>query len=150
MSWYKVPKFNSLWLSDTIWWYRSWSTLAQITACCLAAPSHYLNQCWLIVSTDQWHLSKGNITRDAPAINHENQLQFASIEFLWNLPRVNELSHILIRSGHGKNCTVVGIMTTNISEKSFHKATCNEKLTIIFAVGLMWLDAAVVYIVNEE
>ena len=25
----------------------------------------------------QWRLSKGNITRDTPAIIHENQLQFA-------------------------------------------------------------------------
>ena len=25
-------------------------TLAQVMACCLTAPSHYLNQCWLIIS----------------------------------------------------------------------------------------------------
>ena len=34
--------------SDTIWWHGSESTLAQVMACCLTAPSHYLNQCWLI------------------------------------------------------------------------------------------------------
>ena len=33
-----------------IWWYRSWSTLAQVMACCLIAPSRYLNPCWLIVN----------------------------------------------------------------------------------------------------
>ena len=38
--------FNSLWPSDTIWGHRSWSTLAQAMACCLTAPSHYLNQYW--------------------------------------------------------------------------------------------------------
>ena len=42
--------FNSLWPSDTIWRQRSGSTLAQVMACCLTAPSHYLNQCWLIIS----------------------------------------------------------------------------------------------------
>ena len=36
--------FNSLWLSDAIWWQKSGSTLAQVMACCLTAPSHYLNQ----------------------------------------------------------------------------------------------------------
>ena len=36
---------NSLWSSDVIWRQRSWSTLAQVMACCLTAPSHYLNQC---------------------------------------------------------------------------------------------------------
>ena len=46
---------NSLWLSDTTWWCRSGSTLAQVMACCLTAPSHYLNQCWLIISEVLWH-----------------------------------------------------------------------------------------------
>ena len=39
---------NSLRPSDTIWRHRSGSTLSQVMACCLTAPSHYLNQCWLI------------------------------------------------------------------------------------------------------
>ena len=28
----------------------SGSTFAHVTACCLTAPCHYLNQCWLIIS----------------------------------------------------------------------------------------------------
>ena len=36
---------NSLWPSDAIWWHRSGSAPAQVMACCLMAPSHYLNQC---------------------------------------------------------------------------------------------------------
>ena len=27
----------------------NWSTSVQVMACCLTVPSHYLNQCWLIV-----------------------------------------------------------------------------------------------------
>ena len=42
--------FNSLWPSDAIWRHRSGSTLAQVMAGCLTAPSHYLNQCWLIIN----------------------------------------------------------------------------------------------------
>ena len=41
---------NSLWPSDAIWRHRSGSTLAQVMACCLTAPSHYLNQYWLKTS----------------------------------------------------------------------------------------------------
>ena len=41
--------FNSLWLNDAIWWHRSGLTLAQVMACCLMVPSHYLNQCWLLM-----------------------------------------------------------------------------------------------------
>ena len=47
--------FNSLWPSGVIWRQRSGSTLTQVMACCLTAPSHYLNQCWLIISEVNWH-----------------------------------------------------------------------------------------------
>ena len=40
---------NSLWPSVATWWHRSGSTLAQAMACCLSAPSHFLNQFWLII-----------------------------------------------------------------------------------------------------
>ena len=72
---------NSLWPSDALWRHRYWSTLAQVMACCLTAPSHYLNQCWLIVSTDQWRLSKDNFTRASIWLN----------KFRSNLPGANEL-----------------------------------------------------------
>ena len=38
----------------------TWSTLVQVMACCLMAPSHYLNQCWLIIKGVLWHLSETN------------------------------------------------------------------------------------------
>ena len=53
---------NSLRLKDTIWRHRSGSTLAQVLACCLTAPSHYLNQCWLIISEVFWYSHEGNFT----------------------------------------------------------------------------------------
>ena len=46
---------NTLWPNDTIWRQRSGSTLAQVMACCLTAPSRYLHQCWLTISEDQTH-----------------------------------------------------------------------------------------------
>ena len=46
----KLHIFKSLRPSDAIWWHRSGSTLTQVMAWCLTAPSHYLNQCWLIIS----------------------------------------------------------------------------------------------------
>ena len=66
--WY-VDKINSLWPSDAIWWHKSGSTLAQVVACCLTAPSHYLNQCWLI-SQVQWRSSHGNFTSYTSVIKH--------------------------------------------------------------------------------
>ena len=61
---------NSLGPSDTIWRQISGSTLAQVMAYCLMAPSHYLNQCWLILSKVQWHSYDGNFIRDTSAISH--------------------------------------------------------------------------------
>ena len=55
--------FYSLWSGGAIWWIRTGSTLTQIMVCCLMAPSHYLNQCWLIIS-------EGNWTRDTSAISY--------------------------------------------------------------------------------
>ena len=63
---------NSLWPGDTIWWHKSGSTLAQVMACCLMAPSHYLNQSWLIIRKVQWHSFECNFTRDNSAISHWN------------------------------------------------------------------------------
>ena len=56
----KSSEVNSLWPSDTIWRLRSGSTLAQVMAWCLTAPSHYLNQCWLIISEVTWHSYQSN------------------------------------------------------------------------------------------
>ena len=61
-----------LWPSDAIWRHRSGSALAQVMGCCLTAPSHYLNQCWLIILEVQWQSPNGNFTNDTTAINHWN------------------------------------------------------------------------------
>ena len=47
---------------NSIWRHTSGSTLAQVMACCLTAPSHYLNQCWLIVKGILWHSPKSYLT----------------------------------------------------------------------------------------
>ena len=42
---------NSLAPGDAIWHHRTRSTLLQVMACCLMAPSHHLNpQCWFVIS----------------------------------------------------------------------------------------------------
>ena len=37
-------------IPDAIWRHGSWSTMVYVMAWCLAAPSHYLYQCWPIIS----------------------------------------------------------------------------------------------------
>ena len=50
---------TSLGLSDAIWRYSTWSTFNQVIACGLTAPSHCLNQCWLIIKGVLWHSPAG-------------------------------------------------------------------------------------------
>ena len=63
---------NSLWPSDAMWRQRTGSTLAQVTACCLTAPSHYLIQCWLIMNLVLWH---------PPETNFIGKTEFESYHF---------------------------------------------------------------------
>ena len=51
-------RINSLWSSDTKWGHRSGSTLSQVMACCLMAPSYYLSQCWRKIIKILWHLGQ--------------------------------------------------------------------------------------------
>ena len=34
--------------------------IGQVMACCLLAPNHYLNQCWLLISKLLWHSPESN------------------------------------------------------------------------------------------
>ena len=47
-------------------WNKSRWTLAQVMVCCLTAPSHYLNQCWLIINKIHWHSSQGSCKSRPP------------------------------------------------------------------------------------
>ena len=84
---YQPQWVNSLWPRDAIWRQRSGSTLAQLMACCLMAPSHYLNQCWLIIHEGQWHSYQGNFTRDASTIIHQNLFENYMSKISFKFPR---------------------------------------------------------------
>ena len=81
-----------LWPSDGIWRQISKSTLVQIMACCLAAPSHYLNLCWLISKDVLWHSSdrnlRGNVLYTATHIYIYSETH---LKFQPRLPGDNEL-----------------------------------------------------------
>ena len=55
--------------SDAIWQHSFGSTLAQVMACCLTAPSHYLNQCWVVIKDVLLHSHGSNFTRSAHELN---------------------------------------------------------------------------------
>ena len=49
-------------MCGAIWRHPSVTTLAEAMACCLMAPSHYPNQCWLRIREHLWHSFESNFT----------------------------------------------------------------------------------------
>ena len=74
---------NSVWPSDTIWWYRSGSTLSLVMACCLTTPSHYLNQCCLIINETLWYLAEGKFTETCCRCNSVQRVWKLNISKSW-------------------------------------------------------------------
>ena len=74
---------NSLWPRDTACRHRSGSTFVQIMACCLRAPSHYLNQRWLIISEVQWYSRECNFIRDTSTHSVESPSMVDSQWDIW-------------------------------------------------------------------
>ena len=83
---------NSLWPSDAIWRHGFGSTLAQVMACCLTAPSHYLSQWWLIINKVHWHSHKGNFTRYLSHQSLKQNWKLLILRFHSNHPGANESS----------------------------------------------------------
>ena len=74
-AWKMKGHFIPLWQSDAIWCQTTWSTLVQVMACCLTAPSHYLNQCWIVIKGALWHSPKRNFRVIAKEINLEIEFE---------------------------------------------------------------------------
>ena len=82
---------NSLWPCDAKWRQGSMSTLAPVMACCLTAPSHYLNQCWLIIIRSSGiHLRAILQEKPQPSVT-EISLKISYLKFCSNLPGAYEL-----------------------------------------------------------
>ena len=86
---FKKMHFNSLGPGDAIWQQRSGSPLAQVMAWCLTAPTHYLNQCWLIIRKVEWH-----------SLITEIIWKIKYLKYHSNFPGTNELKCRLEKGGH--------------------------------------------------
>ena len=77
VTWNPKPcPINPLWPSDVIWRQVFRSTLAQVMACCLTAPRHYLNQCWLMIM---------RCCGIPLIVISQKYLRYSSLKWVWNL-----------------------------------------------------------------
>ena len=103
-------QLNSLRPSDAIWLHRSGSILAQVMACCLMAPSHCLNQFWLMITEVLQHSPDSNFTENTWYLS----LKWVWILLIWDcsqIPRANEL-----RDTKSESCANIIIMISSIVE----------------------------------
>ena len=74
------------------------STLVQVMACCLTKPSHYLNQCWLIISGVKWRSSEANfiwmLRWMAEKSNSRSEFEHCCFKSFPFLPGPNELKGV--------------------------------------------------------
>ena len=76
----------ALWPVDTIWQQGYGSTLAQVMAWCRQAKSHYLNQCWLIISKILWHSFEGIIIRRSEDTSWQNKIENCTFKIMPRSP----------------------------------------------------------------
>ena len=62
-------------------------------ACCLTAPSHYPNQCWLIITKVQGYSAEGNFPRDTLPSITTISLKITFPKFHAHLSGANELKN---------------------------------------------------------
>ena len=99
---FPVMEKLTLWPRDAIRRQGAELTLVQVMACCLAAPSYYLNQCWLIISKVLWHSSEGIIIRRSEDTN-----QYIKIE--------NYIFRIIFISSRGQGVNERKFNNTHLS-----------------------------------
>ena len=101
---------NSLWPSDAIWRQSSGSTLAQVMACCLMAPSHYLNRHWLIISkSSDIYIRAIAQQMPQPSIT-KIHLKITYPKFHLNFPGTNALTHRPL----GDVAVILGVLFSNL------------------------------------
>ena len=91
---------NSWWPSDAIWQQRPGPTLSQVMAWCLMAPSHYLNQCWPLITEVLWYTLESNFTSPKLLFSMRS-LKMTFLKSLPCLPGTNKLDRITTRHWEG-------------------------------------------------
>ena len=121
---------NSLGPNDAIWRQESGSTLAQVMACCLTAPSHYLNKCCLSseMSSDIPLRTISQVI-SPPSIT-EISLKIIYAKFHWNLPGVNDLALNMLNCFENyKRCVHI----------SYHILDFHNGATPYVAFHILWI-----------
>ena len=101
-------RWDPLWPRDAIRRYRSGSTLVQVMACYLLAPSNYLNQCWLAINGVLWHSPETNFTGITQDIYLKMSLKNTVVKLIPHLSGYNDWSTMIFSRGRVNNDLDIG------------------------------------------
>ena len=127
--------YNALWPSDLRRRQVSGSTLAPVMACCL----HYLTQCWLIISSVQWHLPEDDFHRGTSSGTNIS-FQITYLKFRSNFPGSNELIFQVRDSHmpHNRICSSLSLCPNVWWCQGISRH--NKKSMICLCQSLLWLS----------
>ena len=113
-------------------------------ACCLTAPSHYLNQCWLIISEVLWHSPEGNFIWKARDMYPRCEFDYYLLILQPHLPGANDLTNMFWEPSVSAVVSMViftlshpwpkGIVVSTFVFLSIHLDTCLLLVNNISAV----------------
>ena len=69
------------------------STLAQVMACSLTAPSHYQNQCWIVINCALWQSPESSFTRSTHELSPQYAFEDYIVKITTTSPMANKLTH---------------------------------------------------------
>ena len=92
---------------DSITCFSTNNPSAQVIACCLTAPRHYLKPCWILIREVPWHLQGNNFTLSAKLPFCIITLKITLLKLLLHFPGVKELNHHISRQGRGHRVRVL-------------------------------------------
>ena len=102
-------------------------------ACCLIAPSHYLNQCWLIISGVLQHAHQSNFIGYVQEFNPKHESENFSLKFLKHHPGANELSSVV--EPYTKRCLGAFQNTYELSNLRALKFSLVNKIHVFQCMG---------------
>ena len=113
---YGSELLNSLWPRDAIWWHWFGSTLIQAMACFLAAPSHYLNQYWLIIKGVPWNSPMSSFKASTHEPIHDDVIKWKHFPRYWPFVRgIHRSSVNSLHKGQWRGALMFSLICTRIN-----------------------------------
>ena len=101
-------------------------------ACCLVAPSHYLNQCGLFIDEVLWHSSQGKSTENAQDIH-----RWYELEKCWKITSTLPMGHRHLTHWGRVTHIFVSKLTIIDSDNSLSPRPCQAIIWTIVGIVLI-------------